>query len=681
MQRDLITSKMKRVLIVSAILFAVLISLILLSSRQPDGGIFSRITRLLKPSFSASLQVDSAIKRGIEFRTYNGEESEKHTINIRQIPHLVLLRNGKLTEPRERSVSVILEDFNVPVTAWALDIILETQSGDPDAGGGAMNRIQVQKSRLHLPEDKGKRDRLKGLRFLYTLGSESELNSEDSYLTPSGYYRISVNYVATKNGEERHYPVYEEDYAFLMESQWVVDLPLEIGDPAGAGPRELIVYYMDMTPFQSDTFTVEGRFARQAVHPYIKSVVVPGMVGIIKHETQQWGFSWSADWRGYRPGEDQNRISVALTDQKEWFHGRAPKGGYATLSINVHQLDLDTYLDVTDWILSIFSHELFHNHQRNLSLLHQGDGEPEGSKHAWKIVTEGTALLIESLMRNYLGTVSGIGDDPYTARLRTYLAGTSMSSSKLNTSITQLSPYEMVVYWRFLYENCQPARAETLLLGQGLGIIRQTLDTLYADAEILNASLEEVPASFARLMDRVFANSQLCPYTSFRESLASFARSLYSLRFAEPECGEPAGEESCHRASTQPAPPAVEMKFTGSPLTIEDQISSSYGIDFYEIHLQGVDAGTIQLDFQCLSGGVAAYQVELVALDEVRSHDEALVPTNLSHLASAGSPLSVATPCPDNANDSKLGVLITRVDAEESADPVGRYRLTIAIEQ
>jgi hypothetical protein len=672
-------TKTKRGVFVSVILTSIAIFLILLVGRQQGSEIFSPILKYIKPKFTASLTTASPIQRSIEFRTFNGEESENRQVEIRHIPHLVLLRNGDLTEPRERTVAVNLQDFTAPQDAWALDILVQTQSGDPDAGGGAMNRIEVKKSRIHLPEDRIKRDRVKGLRFLYTFGSTSQPELENRDVTPSGYYRIAINAIRTINGEERATPLYENDHAFLMENQWIVNLPPEIGDPTGAGPGELAVYYMDMTPFQSDTFTVEGRMPRQAVNPYVENIIVPGMVGIIKHQALQWGFQWSNAFRGYRSGEDQNRISVALTDQKEWFHGRAPKGGYATLAINVHQFDLDTYQDVTDWILSIYSHELFHNQQRNLNLLHNGDGEPEGSQHAWKIVTEGTALLVESLMRQYLGTVSGYSDDPYTSRLRTYLMGSSVSSSKLNTSLTQLSPYEMVVYWRFLSESCQPARDNLQRHEQGLAVIRQTLDTLYADADLLNATLADLPAGFAELMDRVFANSQLCPYKSFRESLASFARSLYALRYSDAPCNGWSEEAECQQASPTPVPPAVEMALTGSSLTIEDRIASSYGIDFYEINLQGADPGSIELDFLCLSGDTASFQVELVSLDN-NHYGDGIVPSRMSQLATSGNRLNMEMPCPKGEENNTLGVLITRVDPNERADPVGSYRLTIKVE-
>ncbi len=682
MQRDLIPPRIKnkRFLFGVAALFFIGLIIILLSTILVRNLNLSQISSFFKPKYFASLEMTSAGGKLIEFRTYNGEESKNHRVEIRQIPHLVLLRNGELTSPDERSLSVVLRDFKLPGSAEAIDIIVETQNGDPDAGGGAMNRIQVKKSRINLDANDKARDQLRGLSFSYILGSKSEQEPADLESTPSGYYRVAVRAVETKNGEERSIPLYDQDYAFLLESQWVVDLPLEIGVPAGAGPRQLVIYYTDMTPFQSDTFTVEGRLPRQAVNSYIETIVAPGMLAIIKQEAINWRFPWSSAWRGYRPGEDYQRISVALTDQKEWFHGRAPKGGFATLSINVHQFDLQTYVDVTDWIYSIFSHELFHNVQRNMNLLNNGDGEPEGSQHAWKVVTEGTALLIESLMRSYFGTLSNNGNDPYLARLRTYLTGSMPNSSNLNTSITQLSPYEMVVYWRFLYNNCQPAIGESDNFDQGLGIIRQTLETLYTDHEILDDSLDNVPLDFAKLMDRVFANSQLCKYTTYRESLASFARSLYALRYEEQDCSGMNEAGECLEEATTPAPPAIELVYTGEPLTIEDRISSSYGMDFYEISLPDVDPEAVQLDFICLTGDVAAYQVELITLSSQIQVGDALVPSRLSREAAAGVPIRATTPYPEDENITKLGVVITRVDPNENADPIGGYRLTIAID-
>ena len=90
---------------------------------------------------------------------------------------------------------------------------------------------------------------------------------------------------------------YSQEFAFLMENQWLVELT---GAP-GAAPSELMLYYYDMLPFQSGAGEPPGKFRREAINDYIKSELIPAMQTAFLTVSKTWGFRWHPEWRSFAP--------------------------------------------------------------------------------------------------------------------------------------------------------------------------------------------------------------------------------------------------------------------------------------------------------------------------------------------------------------------------------------------
>ena len=211
----------------------------------------------------------------------------------------------------------------------------------------------------------------------------------------------------------------------------------------GAAPDELVLYACDMFPFRRRIADPENWLAREDVRDYLAVELVPAMVEAYGIESDVWGFTWYEAWTSYRPGQDAERLSVALSDGETWFHGRAPTKGHGGISMT--SMDNAQYDSLIDAHMSLFYHELFHNLQRNINLRVGGDGEVSGADGAWRFFSEGTAVLASSV---------GLPDVELarTTVPRSYRAFASLFP--LDESYEEMDPYRAALYWRFLYEQC-----------------------------------------------------------------------------------------------------------------------------------------------------------------------------------------------------------------------------------
>src|SRR5690606_20068406 len=99
-------------------------------------------------------------------------------------------------------------------------------------------------------------------------------------------------------------------------------------------------------------------------------------------QSDVWGFPWYAEWSNFREDEDPKTLSVALGEYGMWFHGAPASLGHAMISIRVDGA-FGEYRNLTEGILSVFQHELFHNQQRNISLHFGSYGNLLGKEGAW----------------------------------------------------------------------------------------------------------------------------------------------------------------------------------------------------------------------------------------------------------------------------------------------------------
>lgn len=79
----------------------------------------------------------------IPFVTQNGETIADVPPQARELPHLVLFRNGALTSPDERTLIVQISGIEVPPAGVTVTLELETQHKNPDAGNDPSQRISV----------------------------------------------------------------------------------------------------------------------------------------------------------------------------------------------------------------------------------------------------------------------------------------------------------------------------------------------------------------------------------------------------------------------------------------------------------------------------------------------------------------------------------------------------------
>jgi hypothetical protein len=58
------------------------------------------------------------------------------------------------------------------------------------------------------------------------------------------------------------------------------------------------------------------------------------MIEAFRVQTEEWGFPWHHEWTSYRP-EEADRLSVALSDGRTWFHGWAPATAHSGISLRI----------------------------------------------------------------------------------------------------------------------------------------------------------------------------------------------------------------------------------------------------------------------------------------------------------------------------------------------------------
>ncbi len=492
----------------------------------------------------------------ILFRARNGKEVTEPATQARKIPHLVLNRNGVLTPGFERTLLLSLANLVVPKSGLYAHLIIETQHSDPDLGRKKTNKIQLWEETKFIPYSVEKQQ-LASVDF--NIAFQDFLNGQKkSIRTPTDYYSYRLILVDPQGNILREI---SEEYAFLMENQWRVPLPKVLEASPNAAPNELLIYYYDMIPFQADLRDPDTQIPRQDVERYIQTELIPAMRYAFETQTNLWGFPWYAEWSNYRTDEDPKTLSVALGEYSTWFHGPAPSIGHALISIRVDGAFRE-YSNITDGILSVFHHELFHNQQRNISLHFGEKGNIAGQDEAWKLFTEGTAALA-----SFVGQPT-VQFEP-TTRMRTYLkrANAFIGSEghfigDLNRSYQEV-PYHFAIYWRFLYESCGGIKKGMEDPATGMQVIRHTLETLYK-GEIVNVnSSNDVTAALPRILDVALQDTPTCAFHTYDESLIHFARAIYLLRLEDGRC--PTSEPSTYCGFYDPqrlyqTPPAEDYR-------------------------------------------------------------------------------------------------------------------------
>ena len=165
------------------------------------------------------------------------------------------------------------------------------------------------------------------------------------------------------------------------------------------------------------------------------------------------------------------------------------------------------------------------------------------------------------------------------------------------------------------------------------------------------------------------------------------SRAIYALRLASGRCtapGLPAGCGLYDPNGLYAAPPVEIVTTNGNDHTVSGAIPSSFGMSFIDVVLDPAAGGEpLTVEFTGVPGAGAEFRVQLWKLIDGGAGErprpvpgQALAPEVLP-AGDADGRVVVAIPATDLAQSNRLGLIITRVDADESSDPVGAYTIRL----
>jgi hypothetical protein len=474
-----------------------------------------------------------------------------------------------------------------------------------------------------------------------------------------------------------------------MESQWVARLPQVQEHSLGAAPDELIVRYCDMFPFR----VKDGEnpwLPREAVDDFVGMELLPEMVEAYRVQTDEWGFPWYAEWTSFRGGENGERLSVALATEGVWYHGHAPYPalGHAGISLRVDAKHNTAYDGLTDALMSGFHHELFHNLQRNLQQHYGGDGDIDGLENAWQFFSEGTAVLASSAGQPDVQFAQTSYARHYVDNADWFL-GHGLPPNDLNRSYGEMNPYHAALYWRFLYEQCGGLDDPSV----GMSIIQRALAALYEGQVADIGQSTDLVGALPRILDRALAGSA-CPFETHQESLTAFSGAIYALRLEGSRCDRLDARVGCGFYDPQRLyhkPPAATITYAGEQVVYDAArqafptgIQSSFGMDLVEVVLEPDAVGqSLAIEFSGAPGAGTEFSVQVLRLQD---EGEGIKTHGPSHRAVSwdvliGTDLDgdrvYTIPAMETGAVNRLGLAITRLDANEESDPMGAYTITV----
>jgi hypothetical protein len=635
-----------------------------------------------KRTSNLTVTLKAANNATILFRAANGKEVAASASPARKIPHLVLTRNGVLTPNFERTLLFSLGNLEVPTSGLYARLIIETQHADPDLGRKKSRKIQLWKETKFIPYSP-EAQQLASVNFHVVF--QGFLKSlQKSIQTPTDYYSYQIILL---NAHDDILQELSEEYAFLMENQWRVPLPKVLEASPGAAPNELLIYYYDMVPFQSDLRDPDTQIPRQDVGRYIQTELMPAMVDAFETQTNLWKLPWYEEWSNYRTDEDPKILSVALGTYDTWFHGSAPSIGHALISIRVDG-SFREYPNITDGIMSAFHHELFHNQQRNISLHFGNEGNIAGKDKAWELFTEGTAALASFVGQPTVQFEPSTRMRTYLKRANSFIGSDSGFVGDLNKSYQEV-PYEFAIYWRFLYESCGGIKNGIEDPATGMKVIRHALETLYKGEVVNMNSSTEVTAALPRILDAALQATPDCAFHTYDESLTHFARAIYLLRLEDGRCSPSGHSTYCgfydpYRLYQTPHAEAYQI-YADSTTQMNGSIATNYGIDLIELGVDpSVEGKTLKLIFRNISATDNKFNVELWKIKTLQNGSEPE-----SYRAQTGKPKSMRTKNGAltmeisnlSLNDfNGLGLIITRTDSFENTESSGKYLIQVLVQ-
>ncbi len=629
----------------------------------------------VETSFSLAgmtVSLNAATNATILFKAENGQETKVPHAEGLEIPYLVLDRNGVLTPSSERTLHVSLGNLQIPPSGLYAGLEIETQHNDPDLGAKNTDKILVWSEKRFIspvPDSQSSQS------IDFTLIFQQMFKAQGKAIhTPTDYYSYRLTFWDSKGKLLR---TTEQAYAFLLENQWRVPLPKVLEATPGAAPRELVVYFYDMIPFQSSFRDPETRIPRQDVGQYIQTELIPAMVKAFEVQTDVWNLPWYAEWKNFRTEEDPKTLSVALDEYGTWFHGAAPSLGHAMISIRVDG-SFGEYASITEGIMSVFHHELFHNQQRNISLHFGSKGNLSGKDTAWEMFSEGTAVLASLVGQPAVQMAASIQQRGYLKRANAFIGSEGVFPGGLNMSYTQM-PYQTALYWRYLYEQCGGIQNGTEDPAVGMQIIRQVLETLYSGQIVDINSSTAVIEDFPKILDVALYKTSTCPFHSYEESLVDFTRAIFQLRGADGKCLTASFTEcgffDPNKLYSVPNEEKHTIEMSGTT-NINGSIRSSFGVDLIQLSpAPNLDGKSIKILFKNASGSDYNYNVDLWAHQQHKIGDPQPL---VSGQTQPGVPVIEVDKL--NMEDFQtLDLVITRLDTNENLHQPGQYTIQVIV--
>lgn len=478
----------------------------------------------------STIALQAQTGREIEFRSQNGMVQFEVEPQISKIPCLTLYHNLTLTDRPQRTLEIRLNGIQLPPPGALVSLHVETQVGDPDATPDQGNRIPVWVESIWVASSP------KGNSVTFRHVFDDKVTLDGTTLpTPTGYFRYAIR---LERDSVLLY-TFEQEYAFLMENEWLAQLPSVPEETPGAAPDELMIYYNDSTPFQKDINDPNTWIERDAVRNYVGEELVPAMVEAFRIQSTDWGFIWHSSWTGQRSGPDRTRLSVALTDGQTWYHGQAALRANSSISINVRGSQNHNYDTLKDGILSAFHHELFHNQQRSINQHYGGTGWLGGIQGQWQFISEGTAVLASAVAQPEIQFVAGARERAYFSNANLYL-GSKTIRGDIGRDFSEISPYHAALYWRFLFEQCGGLDDP----GAGMQVIEQVLDGLYRLVQGDDQSDQILAVVLPKVVDQALEGSH-CSVQSYDQSLDAFDQAIDALSVAGGRCSAPGIPAGC----------------------------------------------------------------------------------------------------------------------------------------
>ena len=342
--------------------------------------------------------------------------------------------------------------------------------------------------------------------------------------------------------------------------------------------------------------------------------------------------------------------------------------------------------------MSNLHHELFHNFQRNINQGNGGSGDVDGEQNGWQFFSEGMAALASSVGQPLVEFTQSSTPRDYMFYTNNFIGGDGLTGD-LNRSYREMNPYHAAMYWRFLYEQCGGMQNGVDDPAAGMQVIKRTLTTLYSRNIVDIDSSSDVVGKIPEVVDRALEGST-CPFRTHQESLVAFAGDIYALQLDGGRCtapGIPAGCGFYDPEALYHNPLPDTITYAGMPVTYAgaDQpypvgIKGSFGIDLVDVVLDPTANGqALTIELYGAPGADAEFHVQLWKLMDAggglrpqRVPAQTTAPEALRRADGDGH-LIYTIPAIDTAAYNRLGLIITRVDARESSDPVGAYTIVL----